>query len=291
MIDELEQRLRQHVNVLAEIIGERHTFRPTSLDAARIYLRRELSSFGVSVTEQHFNTSTRAGINLEVVLPGATPHKPALVIGAHYDTVIGTPGADDNASAVAILLEIVRAMSGGQPRRTVRFVFFDCEEPPHFNVNQMGSQHHAAMCRQRGEKLTGMICLESLGYFGRPEPAVEVPWVLRAMSRLIGGRHVVIASNLRSIPFWLKFLGTFVTSGFFPFVPAAAPKSFPLIDFSDHRGYWEQGYPAVIITDTALLRNPNYHTETDRLATLDPPRMTRLCRQLITCVRRLGGLK
>jgi hypothetical protein len=286
----LIERLRKHVDVLAELIGERNTAHPHGLDATRAYLRRELTEMGfVAISEQIFATSRRPAINFEVRVAGTRPDLLPLVVGAHYDSAVGTPGADDNASAVAILLEIARALVATKLRRSLRIVFYDCEEQPHFLVGEMGSQFHAAEIARAGEKIHGMICLESLGYFprrvGTPPGS---PWPLRLMNRLLGGRHVVVASNVRSFRFWLRFVAYFLTSGFFPTLPAAMPvKWVPAIELSDHRGYWEHGFPALMVTDTAFLRNPNYHLPTDRLATLDLDRMERLCRQLTRAVRRM----
>ncbi len=288
-MDELTDRLRTHVDVLAELIGQRNTAHPTGLDAARAYLRREVEGMGHVVGEQHFTVHNRAAVNLEVVLAGTKPSRPTLVIGAHYDSAHGTPGADDNASAVAILLEISRALAGRKPKRTVRIVFFDCEEPPHFNFGEMGSQYHAAELRRSGEKVWGMICLESLGYYPNNGPiSPHLPWPLRWFNRLFGQRYVVVVSDVASIRFGLRFEWSFATSGLFPHLPAAIPVRWvPDIALSDHRGYWEQGFNALMITDTAHLRNPNYHQMTDCLQTLDLLRMGRLCRQLQRTVRRL----
>ena len=244
---------------------------------------------GHSVVDQPFKVHNRGAVNLEVVIRGCNPKLPTLVIGAHYDSAPGTPGADDNASAVSILLEIARALANRQLRRTVRIVFFDCEEPPHFNFGEMGSQFHAAQLRRSGEPVLGMICLESLGYFPRSSDcAAMTPWPLRLFNRAFGQRHVVIVSDLRSAAFGLRFVSRFATSGLFRFLPAAMPvKWVPDIALSDHRGYWEQGFRALMVTDTAHLRNPNYHQPTDRLATLDVTRMTKLCRQLQRTICRL----
>ncbi len=275
--------------MLAELIGERNTNRPQALDAARSYIRRELARMGLSATDQQFKVHNRDAINLEVLLPGSKSKQPSLVIGAHYDTVPGTPGADDNASAVAILLEISRSLSTRKNRRTTRIVFFDCEEPPHFNYGEMGSQHHAAELQESGENVIGMICLESLGYFVKTgDTAALAPWPIRWVNRIFGHRYVVVVSNLRSIGFGWRFVWRFATSGFFPFLPAAlSPTWVPDISLSDHRGYCEQGFSALMITDTAHLRNPNYHRPTDRLATLDLPRMSKLCKQVSRTVLRL----
>ena len=287
----LQERLRKHVDVLAELIGERNTAHPIGLVAARDYLRRELSAMGYSAVEQRFEVHNRDAINLEVLLPGSRPERAMLVIGAHYDSVMGTPGADDNASAVAVLLEIARALAGRPPKRPVRIVFYDCEEPPHFNFGEMGSQFHAAELKRAGERVLGMVCLESVGYFTRSADGSSLlPWPLRWINRLFGQRYVVIVSDTASAGFGWRFVWRFATSGFFPFLPAALPVRWvPDIALSDHRGYWEQGFRALMVTDTAHLRNPNYHQPTDRLATLDLPRMTRLCRQLQRTILRMAG--
>ena len=277
--------------MLAERIGERNTRHPAGLEAARSYLRRELEAMGHAVVDQPFQVRGRAGLNLEVVLPGTKPGRGTLVVGAHYDSVTGTPGADDNASAVAVLLEISRELAKRRPKRTLRIVFYDCEEPPHFNYGEMGSQFHAAVMRQSGEKVLGMVCLESVGYFTRSADGhALLPWPVRWINRVLGQRYIVIVSDMSSARFGFGFVWRFATSGFFPFLPAALPVRWvPDIALSDHRSYWEQQFPALMVTDTAHLRNPHYHQPTDRLATLDLPRMTRLCRQLQRTIVRLAG--
>lgn len=291
---DLQQRLRRHVDVLAELIGERNTSHPSGLEAAREYIRRELRGMGHAVAEQPFAVHNRSAVTLEVVLVGTKPSLGTLVIGAHYDSAHGTPGADDNASAVAMLLEIARELAGKRVRRTTRIVFYDCEEPPHFNFGEMGSQFHAGQLKRSGENVLGMICLESVGFFSR-ERRVDpfLPKLVRWINCVFGQRYIAIVSDPRSIPFGWAFVWRFATSGFFwPWVAAAVPVRWvPDIELSDHRGYWEQGFRALMITDTAVLRNPNYHKASDRLATLDVDRMTRLCAQVTRAVRRLIGAR
>jgi len=138
-----------------------------------------------------------------------------------------------------------------------------------------------------------MICLESLGYYPlRPRSDSFTPWYIRLINRLFGSRNVIIVSDLGSIPFGLRFVWSFLRSGRFPFVPAAAPRRLlPVIERSDHRSYWDEGYRALMVTDTAFLRNPNYHQPTDRLHTLDLEQMAALCHTLTACVTRLAGAR
>jgi hypothetical protein len=277
------------VHVLAELIGERNTSHPRGLELTRDYVRNELGAMSVHPTEQRFAINRRAAVNIEVAFPAmGRPEAPVLVVGAHYDSAPGTPGADDNASAVAILIEVVRALAAAHPQLPVRCVFYDCEEPPHFNAGEMGSQAHARRMRLEALPIAGMICLESLGYFvRRPRPQSDPPWYVRMLNCVVGGNNVLLVSNLRSIPFAARVAWAFARSGWFPFIPIALPRVAGAIELSDHRSYWDEGYPAVMFTNTALMRNPHYHQPTDRLTTLDLDRMTRLRHQMIACIMRL----
>ena len=278
---ELRERLNQHVFMLAEAIGPRCTTRPQNLQGARDYLRQCVEALGLAVTEHRFETFDREGVNLAVTLPGTKPQRPALVVGAHYDTVPSTPGADDNASAVAILLETLRYLVDRPRRRTVHGVFYDTEEPPYFGIGEMGSRHDARTRRLAGEKLLGMICLESLGYFtDRPPVPQGLPTWQQRLLRLIGGRSIVAAANPPSARLLAKLLPRMCSWRGVPIRPVVVPRSVHVINLSDHRSYWDEGFPAVMLTDTALLRNSNYHEPTDRLETLDLSAMTRLCRQI-----------
>lgn len=243
---------------------------------------------GYEEAEQPYAVSSRAAMNFEITLAGTRADLPELVVGAHYDSAVGTPGADDNASAVAALIEIARGLAGYLPRRTIRLVFFDTEEMPHFMLNEMGSQQHAAMCRQEGRRLRGMICLESIGYFSAPRPTGGAPRWATQLLRPFGGRHIVLISNFRSATFGYALAWALFRSGWWRTLALALPSRIKLIHLSDHRGYWEQGYRAAMLTDTALLRNPNYHEPTDIPETIDFARLAKLTAALIGAIRRLS---
>jgi hypothetical protein len=287
-LEALRRRLHGHVDVLAGLIGPRNTFQPEGLVSARRYLRDQLERMGHTVLEQPYKVGGRVALNLEVVLTGRKPSLPELVVGAHYDTATGgTPGADDNTSAVAALLEVARAMAGRQLKRTVRLVFYDTEEMPYFARGEMGSQHHAAVCRRTGRRLMGMICLESIGYFKPPQPRFE-HWGVKLL-RPLRGRHIVAVSDFRSALFLARVKWGLLRGGWWRTFAIALPKTVKVIHLSDHRGYWEQGFRAVMLTDTAVLRNPNYHELTDTVDTLDYPLLARLTRAVIVCVGRFGS--
>src|SRR3954470_2003614 len=151
------QGLRRHVDMLAGLIGPRHLAKPSSTDATLAYIQRELSIGGESVERQTFDAKPGQGTNLILERRGTTKADEIVILGAHHDTVPETPGADDNASAVAVLIEVARLTRGVSTKRTIRFVAFANEEPPHCMTDTMGSDVHARGCHTRGEKITSML--------------------------------------------------------------------------------------------------------------------------------------
>ena len=162
---QLVERLRQHVDVLAELIGPRHVGRPKALESAATYVERQFLALGDEVERQTYDVEGTTVANLVVERSGERSPDSIIVLGAHYDSIPATPGADDNASAVAVLIEVARLLRGRHGQRTIRFVAFACEEPPHFYTDTMGSQVYARRCRTRSERVVGMLCLEMVGFF------------------------------------------------------------------------------------------------------------------------------
>src|SRR6476659_7959728 len=172
---QLVENLRQHVDRLAGLIGPRHVGTPKALEAAATLVERELSAPGYTVERQWYLAQGHSVANLIAEIPGTSRADQIVLLGAHYDTVPTTPGADDNASAVAVLIEVARMLRGCCPKRTIRFVAFACEEPPHYFTNEMGSQVYAHDCRNRGQRIIGMLCLEMVGYFLSAKGTQRVP--------------------------------------------------------------------------------------------------------------------
>jgi Zn-dependent M28 family amino/carboxypeptidase len=283
----MESQLRQDVAMLAGTIGERHLGRPARLAQAADWLEASFQAAGYAVTRQPFDVDGRTASNLEVSLPGTSDE--VLVVGAHYDTVYATPGADDNGSGVAALLGIARALAGYKPRRTVRLVAFVNEEPPHFLTETMGSLVYARACHARGDKVVGMISLESIGYYDRTPGSQHFPLPELAALFPDRGDFLALVGNPASAGFLQEVATAFRQASAFPLETAPFPPEVPGVGWSDHWSFWQVGYPAVMATDTAPFRNPHYHAETDTPDTVSYPDLAEVTRAMIAVVRALAG--
>lgn len=193
-----------------------------------------------------------------------------LVIGAHYDSVAGCPGANDNASGVAAVLELSRLLRGDAGRLAIRFVAFANEEPPFFMTEAMGSRVYARRCRERGEQIAGMFSLETIAYYSNERGSQQYPGPA-LFQRLYPdtGNFIGFVSNVASRKLLRDAGGEFRRRGAFPSEGVAAPADIPGIGWSDHWAFWQEGYPAVMLTDTAPYRYPHYHQPSDTPDKLD----------------------
>ena len=289
----LEGQLKKHVEELAGRIGIRHDSDPSSIEAAVTYLKEAWGSFGFEVEEQPYTTAAMDARNLVVEWPGNSRPDEVVVIGAHYDTVRYTPGADDNASAVATLLEVSRLLAGKAFTRTIRFVAFANEEPPHFTTGTMGSRVYANRCKELHEDIRAMVCLEMLGYYSDAEDSQaypdEVPTLLRK-TLPTRGNFLAAVSDLRTAGALRTFSRGFKSASSLKLVSTPLPG--PLAQelwLSDHGPFWDRGYKALMLTDTSWFRNPNYHEASDLPDTLDYARLTQATLGVAQGVRRLAG--
>ncbi|MGI9228619.1 MAG: M20/M25/M40 family metallo-hydrolase [Gammaproteobacteria bacterium] len=285
---EIQEHARQHVYMLAEQIGERHSEKPQQLQQAAEYIHAELSALGYAVTEQMFDDGRFRNIVCE--LPGKTRPEEIVVVGAHYDTVWLTPGADDNASGITGVLELARLLKDEQPDRTLRFIAFVNEESPFYGTDSMGSMVSAKASRRAGENIVVMFSLEMIGYFLTEPGSQHYPRVVRQFYPDTAD-FIAFVGNLRSgsqIRRAVKYFRQEATIGSAGLI--AVEKVVPDIRRSDHAAYWRNGYPAMMVTDTSNYRNPNYHTETDTGDTLDYERMTRVINGMAAVLRRLAGV-
>ncbi|MDO9371502.1 MAG: M20/M25/M40 family metallo-hydrolase [Gammaproteobacteria bacterium] len=268
-------RLTAHVRELSDVIGERNVFRPQALHAAAAYITQEWQQQGYTVNPQTYSVSGVACSNLEVTRHGSVKPDEIILIGAHYDTVAGSPGADDNASGVAALLEISRLFAALTPERTVRFVAFVNEESPFFFWNTMGSLVYARAARRRGDDIQLMIALEMLGYYSTTEGSQSYPPLLKYFYPGKGD-FIAFVSDLRSRSLLRLFTSLFRAHSDFPAQQLATSFLVPGVALSDHFSFWRQGYRALMITDTAFHRNPFYHTAGDTADKINYAAFTRV---------------
>jgi Zn-dependent M28 family amino/carboxypeptidase len=287
---ELADRLFLHVDRLAGLIGPRWLGKPASIKATVDYLSNQWTAMGYEVRREEYDALNATATNLIVEQQGTRQPESIILLGAHYDTVPSTPGADDNASAVAVLLEVSRLLKGHVGRKTLRFVAFACEEPPYFSLDSMGSQHHAREARKRRERIEGMLCLEMVGYFTSEPNSQQVPESLpRWTHRFFPNRGDFLAAvgNLSSWRLAWAFRRGFKRGTKLPLFSIVLPERIREIRLSDNSSFWDQGYPALMLTDTSFLRNPHYHQSTDTPDTLDYESTAQVALGVAGAVRRL----
>jgi len=250
------------VTYLSVNIGERSLVHPGSLQAADAYISNRLEEQGFTVVEIPYFVRGVKVNNLEAILKGTDDRFGQIVLGAHYDSEAGTVGANDNATGVAAVLEIARLMHKAKPRRTVRFVLFANEEPPYFQTDSMGSRIYAHRLRQEGIPISAMIALETIGFYSDQPGSQKYPPVLN-MFYPSKGNFIALVGNTDSHQLVRESIRTFRGSTKFPSEGIAAPGNWLGIGWSDQWSFWQEGYPGVMVTDTALFRYPYYHTTND----------------------------
>ena len=269
----IQANLEKHVQMLAGIIGPRNS--PQSSSKTREYIVRTMSSYGYTVEAQGYVVDNNKFTNLQAKSCGSRNPTEIILVGAHYDTFGGSPGADDNGSGVATVLELARLNAGVRNPCTIRFVFFGSEEPPYFGSNNMGSYQYAERCFQRKENIKGLLVMETLGYYSeKPKsqayPCNFVPGYPDA------GNFIAFVGNLDSRKLTEQCLGSFRESCHFPSEGIAAPDWIIGVDWSDQYWFWKRHYPALMITDTAPYRYPYYHSIQDTPDKLNYPSFARV---------------
>lgn len=273
----LAGRLEKTVRVLSEDIGVRSFADLPQLAAAADYIDREFRSAGYAVTRQPFRYRGNEYANIIAEVRGTGGRADGiLIVGAHYDTAWGTPGADDNGSGIAALLELARTTAASPAPRTVRFVAFCLEEPPVYMTKKMGSYVYAHSIRSERSGILGMVSLEMLGYFSDAAGSQMYPASLFRLFYPDRGNFIAFVGNVSSRRFIERFKSVFRSVSRFPLESLSGLSIIPGVDFSDHRNFWKFGMPAFMITDTAFYRNPNYHGPGDRPDTLNYTKMAEL---------------
>ena len=284
----LAEQMKNDVYVIAGKIGERHIFQPKNLAAAEDYLALQRAKAGYKVEWQTFQTSGVNCSNLIAELPGTTIPEEIIVVGAHYDSVPGCPAANDNGSGVAAILEMARMMQHDNPRRTVRFVAFVNEEPPFFHTGEMGSMVYAKRCKDRGEKIVGMISVETIGCYSNEKGSQKYPFPFSLFYPSTGNFIAFVANNDSRT--WLyDCIRSFRTNTQFPSEGAAMPDNITGVGWSDQWSFWQVGYPGLMVTDTAPFRYAHYHEPSDTPDKIDYDRTARVVVGLTRVVRELAN--
>ena len=274
MVRARDRTLREIIETLAGEIGERNVTRPHAYAAAAAFIEESFRAAGYIANRQHDNIEAELRGNDEII-----------IVGAHYDTVVGSPGADDNGSGVAAMLDISRRLAPS--RRTIRFVAFANEEPPFFGTPEMGSLRYAQRCRERKEKIVAMFSLETIGYFSDAPKSQSYPSILHLIYPSTAN-FIAFVSNLKSRSLLSRSVREFRSACGVPVAKGALPEFIAGVTWSDQLSFWQCGYPAVMVTDTALFRNPNYHTASDLPDTLDYDRLARVVDGLTATIQALS---
>ncbi len=277
----ITDNLKKHVKVLADDIGSRSLAEPASLSRTQTYIEEQFVSLGYSVSVQPFELYGVETANIIAYLDGFNPEHPIHLLGAHYDTVTGTPGADDNASAVAVLLECARLVAEDGTRGiNTLFTAFSAEEPPAFGTSLMGSRVFVRSLKESGWNIDGALVLEMVGYYTDKPKSQKIPFFLKLKGFSTTGNFISIIGSGKSKKLVQEIVSSVERAGKgLPVENLVVPGSGYLIPetrLSDNASFWDAGIPAVMITDTSFMRNPHYHMRSDTADTLDYESMEKL---------------
>jgi len=287
-IQQTGERLEAHLRTLTETIGERSVRFPENLAKTADYIQSFYEDIGIAVHREPYDYSDSKVDNVVAEISTGPQPSNRYLLGAHYDSVSGTVGADDNASAIAVQLETVRCLKvllgRGALDLAVTFVSFALEEPPVYGTRYMGSRVYAKKARKVQEKIDGMICLEMVGYTCYEPGCQHYPFPLRFFGYPKEGNYVGIVGNFKSGGFTKALFKVFRNNPELPVIKLKIPFNgwiLPAVRLSDHASFWDQGFKAVMITDTAFFRNPHYHRPSDTMEKLDYGFMAELVESLL----------
>ena len=286
--ERIANRLREHVAYLAGDVGERHLRRFDALSAAAEYIRLSFEKQGFTVRPQEYEIDGKGVVNLEAELPGKALPGEFVIVGAHYDTVPGSPGANDNASGVAALLELARLYAGRSMERSLRFVAFVNEEPPFFQTHLMGSRVYARELKERKENVAAFLSLETIGFYS-DEPGSQnypAPFGMMYPDR---GNFIGFVGNTASRALVRRCVKSFRSHTPFPSEGIAAPGAVPGVGWSDQWSFWQEGFPGIMVTDTAPYRYPYYHEAYDTPDRLDYESTARVTAGIGRVIAELAG--
>jgi Zn-dependent M28 family amino/carboxypeptidase len=279
-------RLEAHVRKLSIELSPRDVGHPENLDAAAAYIAQQLRQTGAAVSEQPYRVEDNSYRNVIAHFGPDTSER--IVVGAHYDAAGPLPGADDNASGVAGLLELARLFASQPPQMRVDLVAFSTEEPPYFRTTGMGSSVHATSLRMNNANVRAMLSLEMIGYYSDAHGSQHFPVGLLGALYPSTGNFIAVVGRLSDGLLVRQVKSAMTGAAPLPVYSINAPSFVPGVDFSDQLNYWHAGYRAVMITDTAFYRNRNYHTTHDTAEKLDYKRMAMVVEGVYAAVTELA---
>ncbi len=278
------ENLKTHVQKLTSLNPARNSESLNSLNEAADYIHKHFQSYCLNTHFQEYKVDGKTYKN--VICSFGAEKSPLIVVGAHYDVAGEMPGADDNASGVAGLIELARLIQEQKPnlKNKIELVAYSLEEPPYFSTGQMGSAVHAKSLRTANKELKLMISLEMIGYFTDEPDSQRFP--VEAMKFIYPntGNFVAVVGRLEETKTAQEFKNKMLTSTKIPVKTVNAPSSLSGISLSDHSNYWKEVYRAIMVTDTAFYRNPNYHQPTDTPETLNYEKMAEVVKGVYTAI-------
>jgi Zn-dependent M28 family amino/carboxypeptidase len=257
----MSHHLKWHIYTLANSIGERNLQRFSQLQDAANYIKSAFVNTGLPVSTHRYNAMQHSVENIIATLPSSCSDE-LIIVSAHYDSVYSSPGATDDASGIAALIELAKILKNKMLSRTIRLVAFVNEEPPFFKTEHMGSLQYAKQCRSNNDNIVAMFSLDSIGYYSDAANSQYYPPFLHWFYPH-RGNFIAFVTNLKNRKLIKTAISSFRRNTQFPSEGLAGPSIIPGVDWSDHWAFWKLGYPALLITDTAPLRNPYYHTPED----------------------------
>lgn len=288
-IQKTTQRLQDHLRTLTQTIGERSVLLPKNIERTKDYIENFYRTIGMPVHCEPYEYRNFTVSNIVAEISFCDNPTKRYIVGAHYDSVVGTVGADDNASAVAVQLETARQLNMLKDHQdldmAVKFVSFPLEEPPTYGTRHMGSRVYAMKAWKEKEPIDGMICLEMVGY---TSPQQDYPFPLMFLGYPKQGDYIGIVGDFSSRSFTASLFKAFGKNRDLPVIKLTVPMGgflLPSVRLSDHASFWDRGYKAVMITDTAFYRNPHYHMASDTMEKLDYGFMAQLVESLLLFFR------
>ncbi len=282
------ERLKNHLKALTVDIGERSILYPDKLKKTEQYIVSFYKKHGINVQVEPYKYRGITAANITGKLSFSETPTENYILGAHYDSVAGTAGADDNASSVAVQLETARILKSLKRSHkadiSIRFVSFALEEPPAYGTRYMGSRVYAKKAKRNKERIDGMICLEMVGFTCNEKGCQKYPFPVNLFGYPKTGNFIGIVGDLKSREFARSVYASFLRNKELPVINLNIPLKgllLPSVRLSDHASFWDAGYRAVMITDTSFYRNPHYHLRSDTMETLDYNFMASLVESLV----------